>query len=428
MDFFKYTSLNVLGMLGLSCYILADTFFVSQGLGADGLTALNLAIPIYSIVNGSGLMLGMGGATKYAVARSQGHSGKTAFVHTLLLGAALALLFVLVGIFFSRPITALLGADTTVFEMTNTYLQVILLFAPAFLLNNIFVCFVRNDGNPKLAMGGMLASSFSNIVLDYVFIFPMGMGIFGAVLATGLAPIFSMLLLSLHRKRAGFGLAKVKANPRLFGSILSLGVPSLVTELSSGIVIIVFNAIILGLVGNVGVAAYGVVANLSLVVTAIFTGIGQGMQPLLSRAHGQGQSAQIKRLLRYSMLTLAALSVAIYAVVFFCAEPIAQMFNSENNALLQEIAVQGLRLYFVAVPLVGFNIILSSFFTATERPLPAQLISLLRGLAAIIPLAYLMSSLWGMSGVWLSYPSAELVTALLAAALYLAQRRRKAAL
>lgn len=421
-DYTKYASLNVLGMLGLSCYILADTFFVSNGLGTNGLTALNLAIPIYSFIHGSGLMLGMGGATKYAIAKSQEkpHAANRIFTNTIILGAAFALFFMLLGIFFSQTITALLGANEQVFEMTNTYLMVILLFAPAFLMNDIFICFVRNDGAPGLSMTAMVTGSLSNILLDYILIFPCGMGILGAVLATGLAPIISMGILSRHvlHKRNKFHFIKMKPSLPLSLESMSLGFPALITEVSSGVVMIVFNQIILSLQGNVGIAAYGVIANLSLVVISIYTGIAQGVQPLMSSAHGSGSNSDIRSLLKYALITMALISAAIYASIYLFAESITLIFNSENNFLLQEIAVLGLRLYFTAIPFAGFNIIISVFFTSTERPLPAHVLSLLRGLILIIPLAFLLANLLGIVGVWLAFPAAEAIVALLGIVLY----------
>ena len=197
-EFFRYVILNICGMIGLSCYILADTFFISNGLGANGLAALNLAIPVYSFIHGSGLMLGMGGATKYSICRGQKEYKKAeqCFSNTMSIMAVLAVIFMLTGMFFSEKLTILLGADRYVFTMTKTYLQVILLFAPAFMANDMLICFVRNDGNPKLSMTGMLTGSFSNIILDYMFIYPLNMGIFGAVLATGLAPVISLFILT----------------------------------------------------------------------------------------------------------------------------------------------------------------------------------------------------------------------------------------
>ena len=412
-DFVKYSSLNVLGMIGLSCYILADTFFVSKGLGTNGLTALNLAIPIYSFIHGSGLMIGMGGGTKYSIQKSQGKDkvANSIFSHVVAIAAIFAAVFVLIGLFFSGNIVTLLGADETVYQMTKTYLQVILLFAPAFLMNNVLLCFVRNDGAPQLSMTAMITGSLSNIILDYVFIFPCQMGIFGAVFATGLAPIISMLILSSHfiKKKNQFHWIKCRLERRMAASICSSGIPSLITELSSGIVIIVFNSIIIGLEGNVGVAAYGVIANLSLVIIAIYTGIAQGIQPIMSRNYGVGNHRNIQLILRYALITMLILSVLVYMGVFLGAEQIAAIFNSERNELLQTIAVEGLKLYFIACPFAGFNIIISIYFTSTEYPIPANIISILRGFFVIIPMAFLLSSIAQITGVWCAFPATELL-------------------
>lgn len=422
-EFAKYSSLNVFGMLGLSCYILADTLFISKGLGADGLTALNLAIPIYSFIHGSGLMLGMGGATKYSISKGQNkhHGTCPFFTNTIFLTLALATLFLLTGVFFSKSLTTILGANSDVFNMTNTYLNVILLFAPAFMLNDVLICFVRNDGNPKLSMLAMLGGSLSNIILDYVFIFPLNMGIFGAVFATGLAPIISMLILSTYwfKKKNEFHFIKMKPNFKLSQATFSLGFPSLITEFSSGIVIIVFNMIILGLLGNVGVAAYGVIANLSLVVVSIYTGIAQGIQPIISKSYGHNDTINIKRMLRYALTTMIGISCVIYLIIFFFAGPITQIFNIENNHQLQSIATNGLKIYFTAVFFVGFNIIISMFFTSIDKPMPAHIISLLRGLVIIIPMTFLLSSLCGVTGVWLSFAVTEGIVAGLGIVFYI---------
>lgn len=420
-EFARYTSLNVLGMIGLSCYILADTYFISRGLGANGLTALNLAIPVYSLIHGSGLMLGMGGATRYAVFKGQqaDRAADNVFTNTLYAAAVLAAAYVFAGIFLTERITRLVGADAAVFDMTNTYLRVILLFAPAFIMNNVLICFVRNDGNPRLSMLSMLIGSLSNIVLDYLFIFPLGMGIFGAVLATGFAPVISMAVLSGHRKKkAHFHLAPSRLQPAVIGSVVSLGIPSLISEVASGAVMLVFNMIILNIRGNVGVAAYGVIANLSLVVVSMCTGIAQGMQPLVSRAYGHGDGKQMRQMLRYAFTVMLFVSFAIYICVFFFADPLAGIFNSEQNQQLQQIAVEGLRIYFLAIPFVGTNIILSMYFTSAERALPAQMISLLRGLIVIIPVTFLLSRLAGLCGVWSAFPVTEGIVSLLSFFLY----------
>lgn len=428
-EFIKYTSLNILGMLGLSCYILADTFFVSEGVGLNGLAALNLAIPVYSFTHGTGLMLGMGGATRYSILKSQGkeEGADRTFTNTVELTLAFGVFFALTGIFCSEAVTAMMGADAQVFEMTKTYLHILLLFAPIFLFNDVMICFVRNDGNPALAMTGMLVGSFANIFLDYFFIFPLKMGIFGAVLATGFAPAISLLILSRHliKRRNGFHLVKMRPKLSLTKQAVPLGIPSLIAELSSGIVMIVFNAILLRLQGNVGVAAYGVVANLSLVVVAIFNGMAQGIQPLVSRAYGARDMGNSRRVLRYALFTMLGIAAAVYLSVFSLAGPITSVFNSENNQQLQGIAETGLKLYFTAVPFVGFNILLSVFFTSTEKAAPAHIISLLRGLFVIIPMAFFLSAEWGVNGVWLAFPVTEMIVSAAGMGMYVGWLKRR---
>lgn len=421
-EFLKYAALNVMGMLGISCYILADTFFISKGLGANGLAALNLAIPVYSFIHGCGLMLGMGGATKYSIYYSQKktNNANLSFTNTMYLAGIFAVTFFLLGLLFSSPITALLGANAEIFDMTNIYLKVILLFSPAFIANETLLGFVRNNGNPELSMIAMVSGSLANIVFDYIFIFPCKLGIFGAVLATGFSPLFSLLILSTLKIRKLNQFHFIKTKPDLFcsRSILSLGFPSLITEAASGIVMIVFNMIILNLGGNIGVAAYGVIANLILVVIAIYTGVAQGMQPLISRAYGNRDLKNARQILRYGLCTITVLSVLIYAVIYFFASPITAIFNSEQNAALQKIAELGLRLYFTGILFAGCNIVLSIYFTSTEKPLPAHIISLLRGLIFIIPLAFLLAFLWGIAGVWIAFPATEFLVMILGICIY----------
>ena len=416
-EFARYASLNILGMLGMSCYILADTFFISQALGPDGLTALNLAIPIYSFIHGCGLMLGMGGGTRFSILKSQREhqQANRVFTNVLYLAAVFATLFVLTGLFGADGLSVLFGAQGAVRSMSTIYLRVILLFAPAFLANNVLLCFVRNDGAPHLSMAAMIGGSLSNVVLDWVFLFPCAMGIFGAVFATGLAPIISMMILSPHffRKKNQFRPVPCAPSGKAVWRIVASGVPSLVTEVSSGIVIIVFNGLIMNMEGNIGVAAYGVIANLSLVVIAIYTGIAQGIQPILSRNYGMGNQKSLLEILRYAMISMLGISFLVYGAVWMFAPQISAAFNSQGDPTLQAIATNGLKLYFIACPFAGCNVVLSMYFTSIERPLPAHVISLLRGFFLIIPLAVLLSAVWKMTGIWCAFPVTEFLVSLL---------------
>ena len=422
-EFIRYVTLSILGQLGISCYIIADTFFISKGLGANGLTALNLAIPIYNFIFGCGLMLGVGGATKFSILKGMKHDAETDVVYsnTVVLTVALSMVFVLLGLFGAENLAMLLGADEVTLEMTTTYLRWILIFSPAFMLNAVLQCFVRNDESPNLVMFAMLAGSFANIVLDYIFIFPMGMGILGAVLATGSAPVVSMLIMLPHwlKKKNTFHFIKTLMIGKNVSQIVSLGFPSLLAQVSGGIVMIIFNILILGLEGNVGVAAYGVIANISIVVTALYTGLAQGIQPLISTYYGVNDKNQIRRIMKYGQFTMILLSVAMYTVLFVFSPQVTGIFNSEGNEVLQKIAEVGLKLYFTSNIFVGFNTVVATFFTSIEKAMPAHILSLLRGLVLIIPLAFVMSAIWGMNGIWLCFPVTEAVTAILGFFIYL---------
>jgi putative MATE family efflux protein len=409
-------------MLCLSCYILADTFFVSKGFGANGLTALNLVIPIYSFIYGSGLLFGIGGATKYSILRSQNEksSANRVFTNTVFLALCLATVFCVIGIFFSESVTQILGADETVLQMGTTYLRVLLLFAPLIMLNNVFLCFIRNDGAPQLAMFAMITGSFSNVLLDYVFIFSLKMGFFGAAFASGIAQIVSLLVISSFflRKKNNFHFVKNIFGRLISKDIISNGLPSLITETSSGVIMIVFNMIILNLQGNVGVAAYGIIANLSLVVIAIYTGIAQGIQPLISSNYGTNNHTNVKTILRYAIITMTIISGIIYICIFFNATPLVNAFNYEQNILLQNTATTGLKIYFITCLFTGLNIILSIYFTSTEHARPAHIITALRGFLIIIPMAFLLSTIGGMIGIWLVFPTTELIVSIIGITLY----------
>ena len=238
-EFGHYAAMNILGMIGISCYILADTYFVAQGLGSLGLAALNIAIPAYNLMNGIGLMLGVGAATQYTIARAQNdqRQADSVFTHAAALGLLLGVLFLFGGLCFAQPIARLLGADAQTLGMTTTYLRMLWCFGPFFVMNNVLLAFTRNDGAPTVAMCGMIAGSLFNIVFDYIFIFPCGLGMFGAALATGFSPFVSILVLLTHLRRPsrGFHLVKTPLHIGRVPSLCAPGLSSLIGEIASGV-------------------------------------------------------------------------------------------------------------------------------------------------------------------------------------------------
>ena len=412
-QFFKYVSQNVAGLIGVSVYILADTFFISVASGANGITVLNLALPIYGLIFAIGAMIGVGSATRFAIKKAQGQKDiDFYFTQAILWDGILSIPFMLLGIFIPEQVLRIMGADAVIMELGKSYVRIFMTATPLFMMNYAFTSFARNDNAPTIAMIGSILGSLFNIVFDYLFMFPMGLGLTGAALATVCSPLVTSLVCCVHyfgeKNHVRFKW-KLPSARQLF-SCCGLGVSAFVGEMSSAVTTVIFNTLILGMAGNVGVAAYGVVANLSLIAMAIFNGISQGVQPLISRYYGYGRQNDVRKLLRLGIgMALIAEGIIVFAAWGF-TDSLAGIFNSEGNKTLLYYAHDGLRLYFLGYLFAGINILLVGYFSATARAKEAFLASVLRGALAIAVFAIVMSKIWGMNGVWLSFLASEIVT------------------
>ena len=386
-EFARYVAPSMLGLAGNSCYILADTYFISLGMGSLGLASLNIALPFFNVVFGLGAMVGVGAGTRYALRQDE-----NAFTQALWLDFFFSIPFLLLDL-APQKLAALLGAEGEVLQVTSEYLWVVLLFAPFFMLNYNVQAFVRNDGAPQLVMLGTLLGSLFNIVFDYIFIFPMGMGMFGAALATGCSPIVSLATLSTHflRKKNRFHVKRVFLKKSAAADIMHLGSASFVTEVANG-----------------------VTSNIALVVAALFSGISQGMQPLLSRECGQGNTQNVRKLLKVGLLSGLCLAGVMYLCLFAGTDGVIAVFNSEHSAELAAIAKPGVRLYFLYLFAGGANIVLSAYYSAVGQAGKGFAIAILRGLVLIVPMAFVLSHFFGITGLWLSLAVTDVLVLLFA--------------
>ncbi len=411
-QFTKYVLQSVAGMVGISVYILADTFFISLHSGANGLAVLNLILPVFGLVYAIGAMIGIGSATRYRISKAKGEPVDFYFTQSVLFSVLCSIPFILIGIFLPEKLLQLLGGDATLTALGRDYLRIILIASPFFMTNYTFTAFTRNDHAPATAMLGSIAGSLFNIVFDYVFMFPMGLGMTGAALATAVCPAVTMSICCTHlfgkKNHVEFWFRRLSLR-HLF-SCCQLGISAFVGEISSAVTTIVFNMLILSIAGNIGVAAYGVIANISIVAMSIFNGLAQGAQPLISECYGKGDTAHVKKLLKWSLLTCLATEIIIVGAIFLATNPLISLFNSEQSAELARYADDGIRLYFLGYLVAGINIVLVAYFSAVDKPKPAITGSLLRGVVAIIFFAILLSALFGMTGIWLSFLCAEVLT------------------
>lgn len=223
--FGKYILQIIAGMIGISIYILADTYFISVYAGADGLAVLNLILPVYGVMYAVGALIGIGSATRYGLDKATGKNTDTCFLHSLLWSLLCSIPFVLVGI-----------------------------FSPFFICNYTFTAFARNDHATSTSMLGSIAGSMFNIVFDYVFMFSLHLGLAGAALATGFCPDVTMLICSTHflGKHNQVGFHRPHLSIRRLIDCCKLGVSAFVGEIFSGVITIIFNMLILGIAGNMG--------------------------------------------------------------------------------------------------------------------------------------------------------------------------------
>ncbi len=413
-DFVKYVSLNVLSMLGVSAYVLFDTYFIATKIGLNALAGLNIALPFFFLVSATGIMLGIGTSVRYSILC--GEKKEKSAIQIILIGLItsliLGLIIGVVGYLNSKDLMRLMGADDVLLPYSHTYISTIFLFSLTIILNGFGICVFRAAGHPKFAMTAALINSISNLVLDYIFVYKAQYGIWGAAVASGIAPglalAYQIWIYCFHLGRFEFEIPKLELSKIV--DILRLGFPSFFTEFSTGFIMIFFNMVILKCSGNIGISAYGIIANVAIVVTAIFTGVAQGIQPLISYYYGERKQMLVEQISTWAYNLTKGISIGLYICFFaFCAQ-IINIFNFENNAELIEIADKGIKVFFTAMIFWGGNIVNTHILASCDNPDKSFWLSACRGGIITIPVLLLLARYWSLTGVWITMPVAEMLT------------------
>ncbi len=413
--FARYVLLNILSMVGVSCYVLADTFFISRSAGADGITVLNMSLPFYNLIYGVGQMIGIGAAIRYSIERDEARRS-TYFAEALIFVALFGSIFMLTGGLNPAAAVRLMGGDLAIAQLGAPYFRWMFLFAPAFMANYTVLGFVRNDGDPGICMAATISSSLFNILFDYILVFPLGMGFAGAALATGLSPLVSIAIASRHFFKTSNHIYLKRAGLPVRNLLLfcRLGLSSFITEMASAVTTTLFNFLILSITGNIGIAAYGIVANFAIVGTALFNGLAQGSQPLISQYYAKDEHESLQQVWRLGITAAITIALALNLLVFLFTDQFVALFNSEGSESLRVLAYSGLRIYFLGFFFSGLNIFFASALSAQNQAMPSAVISISRGFIAISACAFVLSHLFGMTGVFASYAASEVITLLTA--------------
>ncbi len=420
--FVKYAIPQMVGLLLNSVYLIVDGMFIGNRLGRDAMAAAAISVPVVEILIALSLAISVGASIIISTSFGTGDKDKAnqAFNLSLIIAGIVSLLVAVFGNVFMHQLAVMLGSTPDIQGEAIEYLWYIVTGSPFLIFSFAFSSYARADNQPKLAMIALAVGSVSNIILDYVFLYPLNMGIGGAALATALGPVFSVMILLPHflKKRGMLQFSLPKLSPKLGWSILYLGAPAFVMEFSIGIVTLFYNiAINQNGFGELGLAAYLTIGYMALIILTVFLGIAQGVQPLVSYFHGKKQYGRNRELMAFLFKITVVLGLLMYAGIIFLSQWFITIFTPADTELIAFTHDKAM-VYFSGFVFAGISILIITFFQSIQQAVPAFVLALLRS-AVFVPLfLFGFPSLWGSESIWCALSVAEFVTFVIAALVY----------
>ena len=403
-DFIRFVSATVASQVVFSLYSMVDGLMVSIGVNEYAMSAVNLAIPFTNALFSIAVLFAVGSSTLIAIfiAQEKRHEADTLFSQNLVTLLLLSAVITALVLLFLEPFAYLLGADEITLDYVKQYLLGIAPFSVCYLVSYNLEVLVKTDGYPRYALFTVIGGCLTNCVLDYIAIFHLDMGVFGAAVATGISQLVTCISYFIHffSKKCTFRLRKFRFDPRLYARILPIGLSDGVTELCTGLMIFLFNRTVLRCIGTDGVVTYTVIAYVTTIIINLMVGISQGSQPLVSYHYGREDHAGCRKLLRYALTTVCVVAPLLFLGLYVFAPQIVSAYLSNASAELVDYSVHAFRRYSVSYLLVGFNVVIGGFLTALERPVPAISISVGRGLVLQSAVLLTLAAVFGGDALW----------------------------
>ncbi len=413
-SFFQYLIPTLIGMSLMSVNIVVDGIFVGHGVGSVALAGVNVAVPVFSIILSIALLIGVGGGAVYSmtIGRGELEHAKRIFTTSFVILTLVTSVVAIVSYLFKENLAYFFGANDETLPYVLEYMKVLLIFSLFVAWESALSIFVRNDGNPNLAMVGLIVTSILNIGLNYYMVFILKLGVTGAALATVIATIAGLLVLMTHflNKKGHLKFVKIKYEFKDISRIASIGFPSFVSEMGMGVFVIGYNIAIAHYAGTNGLAAFSVINYLHTFMFLVFIGIGSSIQPMISYYYGAQLFNHIKETIKIAEKTAVGLGALFLVIGFFGADLFVSMFGVTSEAIT-ELAVTGIRLFFIGYLFMGINFIYLTYFQAIGYVKPSLWITLFRGFILLIIMLLVLPRLFGINGVWLALPVAEAVMA-----------------
>ena len=414
----KFSIPAIVGMLVHALYNVVDRIFIGRAVGSIGIAGISVAFPMMIIMMAFGMLIGIGANSLISIRLGQQRKAEAEKVlgNACVLFVIISFALTVLGLVFITPILKLFGASAEILPYSRDYLRIILLGSVfqsiGFGMNN----FIRGEGNPKIAMFTMLIGGFLNMILDPIFIFGLGMGIKGAAIATVISQAVSSLWVLSYflgsRSLLKVHLRNFRLEQRIVTGIMAVGSAPFAMQLASSVIISLFNHQLRIYGGTVAISVMGILFSIFMLIMMPVIGISQGAQPIIGYNYGARNFDRVIKTVR--LAAVAATSVTLTGFILGMVFPscIISAFNTKDTALIA-LGAHAMRIFFIMLPVIGFQIVSSNYFQAVGKPRQAILLSLSRQVFLLIPSLLILPGFMGLNGVWLAGPVSDLGSALL---------------
>ncbi|MCY1719312.1 MATE family efflux transporter [Prolixibacteraceae bacterium Z1-6] len=414
----KYFIPAFIGVFVNALYNIVDRIFIGQGVSAEALSGISVIFPVMLIMMAFGMLIGIGTGVYVSINLGKTDLGRAE--QTLGTGFALmlvvSLIIMLVIYVLKVPILRSFGSTEETFQYANDYLNIIIAGIPfmviGFSLNNV----IRSEGNAKVAMISMILSSVVNIILDPIFIFGLKMGVKGAAYATVISMFVLMMWVLYHflkSKRAVIKLRKrnIRFDWDIVMEILAIGMAPFSMQIAGSFVQGLLNKKLIVFGGDLAVGAMGIINSVMTLFIMAIVALNMASQPIIGFNYGAKSVDRIRQTLRISLIAATAIAVVSFVLIEIFPGAIIKVFNSDSQVLF-DIATHGLRLVILAFPIIGFQVVASNFFQAIGKAGLSIFATLIRQVICLIPLLYILPTFLEIDGIWLSYPIADTISAM----------------
>lgn len=418
---------SIVMMVFTSIYGVIDGLFVSNFAGKTSFAAINLIMPFIMILGGTGFMIATGGTALVSKILGEGDNERAKRYFSMMVKFAVIVgcLFTVLGIVFTRPIAIFLGATTEMLGDCVLYGRIAMCFTTMFILQNVFQSFFIAAERPHLGLTVTVAAGLTNIVLDALFIGGFGLGVAGAALATGLSECVGGLFPMMYFIRPNgspLRLRRTKLEAKTILRACANGSSELMSNISTSIVSMIYNGQLMRYLGEDGVSAYGVLMYVQFIFIAISVGYSIGCAPIIGYNYGAGNHKELKNMLKKSVVVSGSTGVVLTVLAISLAMPLAKVFVG-YDAALYDLTTHAFRLFAFSFLLAGFNIFVSSFFTALNNGAVSAAISFLRTLVFQSAAVLILPVFFGVDGIWWAITVAEVSASVISAAFLFAKRK-----